>query len=250
MAGKMTILDRLAKSGRIQPGFKAYRQTPDKLLRLQEGMGVKDYVRIPQAGGEGWTSIPNRGLTPERQVYQLGLEDVRERKMAPIIDEQREAKRNMSALQEKFEEAYDTAREDMLEDWQYGVESSAPELEYGFDTDDLDVGSPNTDMRDYWPSDAEDPQRFADEAEDLNARLAEIDDRLDYARSPEYRMMLQTQSPRYRNYQRAMQQRAANKAMGHRLSRMWGDAYNRLRARGLSDEGARRYLGDYFGGRR
>lgn len=249
MAGKMTILDRLMKEGRIKPGFKAYRQTPDKLLRLQEGIGTKDYVRIPQAGGEGWTSVPNRGLTPERQVYQRGLDEVRERTMAPVYNEVKQSRGRLADLKSNFEDAYDEARNDMLEDWQSGIEDSAPDLEYGFDVDDLDVGSPNTDMRDYWPSDAESPEWFSEESEALRDRLWELGDQIEYSRSPEYRMRIQTQSPRYRNYQRAMEARAANKRMGHQLSRMWGDAYNRLRARGLSDAEARMYIRERFGGR-
>ena len=254
MAGKMTILDRLMKSGKLKPGvardlrvrgefFDPLQYTTQQRI-LMEGAPERAYMAVPDNGVGREIKI-----TPERQVYQRGLDEVRERTMAPVYNEVKQSRGRLADLQSDFEDAYDEARNDMLEDWQYGIEDSAPDLEYGFDVYDLDVGSPNTDMRDYWPSDAESPEWFSEESEALRDRLCELDDQIEYSRSPEYRMRIQTQSPRYRNYQRAMQQRAANKRMGHQLSRMWGDAYNRLRARGLSDAEARMFIRERFGGR-
>lgn len=246
MAGKTTILDRLMQEGKIVPKIG--------LAEVQKGF-VRDPLNFPVEThrvireSEGPRANRILSMTPEREVYQQGLESLRRQKMKPIREEEIDARERFEELQDDFNDAYSDAYESWQDDMNSSVPDEAPMLEYGFAPEDLDFPVPSTDLRNYWPPYAKHYDVFEREADDLRDELEAIDDRMDYARSPEYIQQLQTQTPRYRNYQRAMQQRAANKQIGHQLSRMWGDAYNRLRARGLSDAEARMFIRERFGGR-
>lgn len=254
MAGKMTILDRLMQSGKLKPGvardlrvrgefFDPLQYTTQQRI-LMQGAPERAYMAFPDNGVGREIKI-----TPEREVYQQGLESLRRKKMMPVREAERGVRKDFEDLQSDFEDAYSDAYESWQDELNSNVADQAPLLEYGFEPADLDFDTPRADLRDFWPGYQESPEWFESEAGSYNDRLEELGDQLEYMRSPEYRTVLQTQTPRYRNYQRAMQQRAANKRMGHQLSRMWGDAYQRLRARGLSDAEARMFIRERFGGR-
>lgn len=253
MAGKMTILDRLMQEGKISqfsPGRKLgisgeLRDPMSYPLEMRKAIKEK-YAdnKSPRTlhGNYQWVK-----MTPEREVYQQGLESLRRKKMNPVREAERGVRKDFEDLQSNFEDAYSDAYENWQDELNSNVADQAPLLEYGFEPADLDFDTPRADLRDFWPAYQESPEWFESEAGAYNDRLEELGDQLEYMRSPEYIQQLQTQTPRYRNYQRAMQQRAANKRMGHQLSRMWGDAYNRLRARGLSDAEARMFIRERFG---
>lgn len=246
MPGKMTILDRLMQQGKIKP-------------RPNETMWSRGDFRDPlnytfaqrQSIKAHPESFQRLDITPERMVYQEGLENIRERNIRPILSERTDKRGELSDVQKEFNRAAREAHAGMKDEYYDRLENYEPANIRGgvYDEEfEIDVPSSNN-LRDYWPDDYNSPDWYSDRGEKLDEELNIIEDRLDYAHSPEYLMQLQTQSPRFRNYQRAMQQRAANRRMGHQLGRMWGDAYNRLRTRGLSDAEARMYLHDYFGGR-
>lgn len=248
MAGKMTILDRLMKEGRIKP-------------RLDETMwshaDFRDPLNYTFAGRQHIKahpeSFPRLDITPERQVYQRGINALIDARKRPIQEKYENVSGELEDVQNEFEEAFDEAKEGLVEDIRSDMDYfEAPEIRYGFDTGyrgDLTPDLPERSLEDYWPARFKGPGWYNDRGYELGDLMDEYRGRLDYMKSPEYRMELQHQSPRYRKYQRAMEARAANRRMGHQLSRMWGDAYNRLRARGLSDDEARTYLHNYFGGR-
>lgn len=245
MAGKMTVLDRLAREGRIVPKMGT-REIQAGLtydpLSLPGAMQARDEFR--RAGMGRFAN-----MTPERQVYQQGLRSVRGAKIKPLRDAEMGVRKDLEGLQSDFEDAYSDAYESWQDELNSNVPDQAPILEYGFDSEDLNFGMPSSDLRDYWPSYSEKPEWFEDKVNAYNDKLEELGDELEYMRSPEYIQRLQTRSPRYRNYQRAMEARAANERMGHDLSRRYATAVRNLVRRGLSPEEADAYVRRYFGAR-
>lgn len=242
MAGKMTVLDRLMKEGRIKP-------------RLDETMwshaDFRDPLNYTFAGRQYIKAHPESfgrlDITPERVKYQRGIEAIQNRNRMKAQNQLDDFKSDKELLQDQWNDAIAEAKDAMVEDWRTGLDDrDFSEIDPYY----LEVGTPSTDLTDYWPDYGYiSPSEFGQRSERLDEDISEWEDIVGHRESPEYRMELQRQSPRYRNYQRAMETRTANRRMGHQLSRMWGDAYNRLRARGLSDAEARMYLHDYFGGR-
>lgn len=251
MAGKLTILDRLAKEGRIprnisgslSRGLKISGEFRDPLsypLRDRRYFGKPPHVARTE-----WIQ-----MTPERQVYQRGLQAIRDNELADVNDRYRTSEGMLTELQSDFEDSYDDAYAEMKEDLFTGRDE-APSLAEGFSPqDDLNIGSvKDVDLRDYWPPYARSPDEYASEAEDYVDQMKSSTGRAAYLESPEYLMELQSHSPRYHNYQRVMEQRAANKAVGRDLSRRYATAVRNLVRRGLSPEEADAYVRRYFGAR-
>lgn len=254
MAGKMTILDRLAREGKI-------KSPPARDLRFRgEFFDPLNYTTQQRISMEGapelaYMAIPQNGvgrdikLTPEREVYQRGLQAIRNKELADVDDRYNATESMLADLQSDFEESYNDAYEAMKGDL-FDGRDIAPLLNEGFDPrDDLNMGSlEDVNLRDYWPSYTRSPDEYASEAEDYVDQMKGFTRRAAYLESPEHWMELQSQSPRYRNYQRAMEQRAANKAVGRDLSRRYATAVRNLVRRGLSPEEADAYVRQYFGG--
>lgn len=251
MAGKMTILDRLRLSGKLKPGvardfrvrgefFDPLQYTTQQRI-LMQGAPERAYMAVPDNGVGREIKV-----TPERQVYQQGIEARMQPKRFKAEADKDRAYDEMDAYKEEWNEAIDDARQDMMQDWEDQLSRWGDDEPYEYN---LEVDPPSSNLRDYWPSYGREPDEIIadyDAAEDNYYAMRDANNRL---YRPEAWMQEQTQTPRYRNYQRAMEARAANKRMGHQLSRMWGDAYNRLRARGLSDAEARMFIRERFGGR-
>lgn len=241
MAGKMTILDRLMQEGKIVPKIG--------LTEVQKGF-VRDPLNFPVEThrvireSEGPRANRILSMTPERRIYQRGIEARLYPKKIAADSELDEANREVEELEDEWNTGVENAKEDMMEDWRSTLDY---EDFSDIDPDYLEVETPSTDLRDFW-SDRNPEEIYADYGQ-AQERADAAQDRYDYIYSPRAVMDEQMLTPRYRNYQRAMQQRAANKRMGHQLSRMWGDAYQRLRARGLSDAEARMFIRERFGGR-
>lgn len=246
MPGKLTILDRLAREGRIVPKIGT-REIQAGLtldpLSLPGAMLARDEFR--RAGMGRFAN-----MTPERQVYQRGLQAIRDNELAAVNDRYRTSEGMLTELQSDFEDSYDDAYAEMKEDLFTGRDE-APSLAEGFSPqDDLNIGIvKDVDLRDYWPPYARSPDEYASEAEDYVDQMKGFTGRAAYLESPEYLMELQSHSPRYHNYQRVMEQRAANKAVGRDLSRRYATAVRNLVRRGLSPEEADAYVRGYFGAR-
>lgn len=248
MAGKTTILDRLVLQGKIKP-------SPSRDLRVRgeffDPLNYTTQQRISMQGAPelAYMAIPQNGvgrdikLTPERQVYQRGLKNQFWKRENQLRQEQDEAMDRVDDLQQSYESDFNDARDRLAGDVSDEIQGWDPEEISPYDVNGYE--SPNYSLEDYW--EGEYP------LSEYNDLMAEADDKFNEAAGRfidwQHSGMreLQLNSPRYRNYQRAMQQRAANKRMGHQLSRMWGDAYQRLRARGLSDAEARMFIRERFG---
>lgn len=242
MPGKMTVLDRLIKEGKIS-------QSPFREMKLR-GEFTDPMIKAranQQLAGNKLIKLDPSWKTPERVKYQRGLEAIQNRNLMKAQDELSDLESDKELLETQWENAIDEAKNDMYEDWRYAIDSNDfSEI----DPDYLEVDEPSTDLSDYWPEYGYmSPREFGERAERLEEDISEWEDVVGHRESPEYRMELQRQSPRYRNYQRAMQQRAANMAMGRDLSRRYAIAYNNLLRHGLTPAEARMYMREYFGGR-
>ena len=237
MPGKMTVLDRLIKEGRIKKSpFGNAKYAVDELT----------FPSIREMDGKlvGGTA---RKMTPEREVYQKGIDARIASRHEPAMQKRADAYELKDQYKNEWRDAVEEAKSDMADDW-------ASTLDYQ-DFDEVnpdileDVKLPSSNLRDYWPSGARNPDEIYedfDAAQDAYHAAVNAERELF---TPRYRMQEQTMTPRYRNYQRAMQQRAANMAMGRDISRRYAIAYNNLLRRGLTPAEARMYMREYFGGR-
>ena len=236
MPGKMTVLDRLIKEGRIKKSpFGNAKYAVDELA----------FPSIREMDGKlvGGTA---RKMTPEREVYQRGIEARMQPKYVKADEDVNSAYDEMDAYKDEWSSAVDDAKEYMKEDWETMLDDQS------FDEPDpyyLSVDDPSTDLGEYWPGDARTPDEIYSDFDAAQGRYYAAKDVQRGLRRPEAWMQEQTMTPRYRNYQRAMQQRAANMAMGRDLSRRYAIAYNNLLRRGLTPAEARMYMREYFGGR-
>ena len=237
MPGKMTVLDRLIKEGRIKKSpFGNAKYAVDEL----------SFPSIREMDGKlvGGTA---RKMTPERQVYQQGIDA----RIAPRHEAAMQKRSDAYDLKDQYKEewydAVEEAKSDMADDWASTLDDQ------NFDKVDPDiledVEPPSNNLRDYWPSDARNPDEIYEDFDAAQDAYYAARDAERELFTPRYRMQEQTMTPRYRNYQRAMQQRAANMAMGRDLSRRYAIAYNNLLRRGLTPAEARMYMREYFGGR-
>ena len=237
MPGKMTVLDRLIKEGRIKKApFGNAKYAVDELsfpaIREMDGRLV---------GGTA------RKMTPEREVYQKGIEARLSPKLRKAEENVNETYENMDAFKDEWNDAVEQAKEDMLSDWQDKLEGAATDEPYSYS---LEVEPSSTNLRDYWPNyHYREPDEIIEDFDTAQDKYFSARDERNYLRGPGGWMQEQTMTPRYRNYQRAMQQRAANMAMGRDLSRRYAIAYNNLLRRGLTPAEARMYMREYFGGR-
>lgn len=246
MPGKMTVLDRLISEGRIKKAPFSVKKTSGEIrdpLNYPLNMR-KDFDKLRDAANVQWVK-----MTPERQVYQKGIDAQYGKKLNKFDEDLSDANYKLERLTEQYEDDFGEAQEALAEDMSDWARN---QLSYEY-TDPSEVADvvryemPKYDLSDYWEGEYSLPEyqeKFDDFNEAKNAAEEAFDDWRRYGRQ-----QLQTQSPRYRNYQRAMQQRAANMAMGRDLSRRYAIAYNNLLRRGLTPAEARMYMREYFGGR-
>lgn len=243
MPGKMTVLDRLISSGKIKKSPFGVKKTAAELrdpLNYPLDMR-KDFDRMKNAANTQWVK-----MTPERVVYQQGIEARMQPKYLKADEDVNSAYDEMDSYNDEWHDAIEEAKEGMRDDWESSLEYQS------FDdvgSNYLEVDVPQTDLREYWPGDARTPNEIHEDFDAAQGRYYAAKDVQRDLRRPEAWMQEQTMTPRYRNYQRAMQQRAANMAMGRDLSRRYAIAYNNLLRRGLTPAEARMYMREYFGGR-
>lgn len=213
-----TMLDRLAatfkSTGNTAPfrGMELRGKFNDPLnytirQRLSmEGAPERAYMAVPQNG------VGNQiKLTPEREVYQKGIDARLFPKMRKADELVNDRYDDMDLIKDEWTDAIDEAKESMREDWESGLDYQ------GFDDVDpyyLEVDAPTTDLREYWPSDRRTPEEIYDDYDAAQDAYYAAKDEQRRLRSPQARMLEQMLTPRYRNYQRAMRQRQENAQMG------------------------------------
>ena len=202
-----TMLDRIASmmkaSGRKKP--EIIEQTA---LRDPLGYTIEQRRTIGR----------NLDMTPARKRYQEGIDALIDARKRPIREKYEDVSGELEDVQNEFGEAFDEAKEGLVEDIRSDMDYfEAPEIRYGFDTGfrgDLAPDLLERSLEDYWPSRFKAPEWYNDRGYELGDLMDEYEGQLDYMDTPEYRMEVQHQSPRYRNYQRAMMQRAENARRG------------------------------------
>lgn len=204
-----TMLDRLAQT------FKSMgKPAPFREMKIRgEFTDPMIKARVnQQLAGNKLIKVDPSWRTPERVKYQRGLEAIQNRNLMKAQNELDDLNNDKEYLQSQWDDAVEEAKNDMYEDWRNSID------DYDFSNIDpysLEVAEPSTDLSDYWPEyDYMSPREFGERAERLDEDIAEWEDIVGHRESPEYRMELQRQSPRYRNYQRAMRQRQENAQMG------------------------------------
>lgn len=210
-----TMLDQLVKTFK-STGNKA----PFREMRIR-GEFTDPMIKAranQQLAGNKLIKLDPSWRAPERVKYQRGLDALIDARSRPIREKYEDVSGELEDVQNEFEEAFDEAKEDLVDDIGLGMRYfEAPEVRYGFDAEeggDLTPELFNSSLADYWPSRFKAPSWYSDRGSELGDLADEYEGRLDYMDSPEYRMELQRQTPRYRNYQRAMRQRQENAQMG------------------------------------
>lgn len=242
MPGKMTVLDRLIKEGRIS-------HSPFREMRLRgEFTDPMIKARVnQQLAGNKLIEVDPYWPVPERVKYQQGIDARINSRREAAMQKRSDAYDLKDQYEDEWRDAVKEAKSDMADDW-------ASTLDYQ-DFDEVnpdileDVELPSSNLRDYWPSGARNPDEIYEDFDAAQDAYYAARDAEEELFTPRYRQQEQTMTPRYRNYQRAMQQRAANMAMGRDLSRRYAIAYNNLLRRGLTPAEARMYMREYFGGR-
>lgn len=199
-----TMLDKLVDA------FKGGSQRKPEIIQATTIRDPLGYSMVQRRFGTVTGKLPS--MTPERRMYQEGVDEVNRADIRPLKEQSRRLNDDLEELQDDFNSAWDEAREDLINDINGEY---APELERQFDPDyEMTLDMPSGDIRDYWPSSTYSPDEFAAQANRIYDDMDVLDDKMDYMRTPEYRMQLQTRSPRYRRYQEAMQRRDINRRAG------------------------------------
>lgn len=205
-----TMLDKLAET------FKSMGKKKPEIIQETTIRDPLGYSMVQRRFGAASGKLPS--MKSERQMYQEGIKDIQDRKYDSRLDE-------LENMQNEYEDAFDEAKEMMIDDISSRLDerfvpdeirggiASLPEWpslaafnprRHYFVGDELAGES----LVDYWPYGGYDSPEYYDR------HGRELNEQLEYIDSPEYRMELQRQSPRYRNYQRAMRQREENARVG------------------------------------
>lgn len=200
-----TMLDKLVDA------FKGGSQRKPEIIQATTIRDPLGYSMVQRRFGTAAGKMPS--MKSERQSYQEGIKDIQDRKYDSKLDE-------LEVMQNEYEDAFDEAKDMMIDDISSRLEERfAPgEIRGGIGSSlaafkprgYFSIGDELADesLADYWPYGAYDSPEYYDR------RGREIDEQLEYIDSPEYRMELQRQSPRYRRYQEAMQRRDINRRAG------------------------------------
>ena len=196
-----TMLDKLVDV------FKSGSQRKPEIIQA-EAYGASD----PLYSSIQWKKTVKPSMTPERIKYQKGIDArlfPRMRKADELVSGRYDT---MDEFKDEWSNAVEEAKSDMADDW-------ASTLDYQ-DFDEVnpdileDVALPSNNLRDYWPSDARDPDEIYSDFDAAQDAYYAAKDEQRMLRSPQTRMMEQTMTPRYRRYQEAMQRRDINRRAG------------------------------------
>lgn len=203
-----TMLDQLAASfksmGKPAPfrEMKLHGEFTDPMIKARANQQL--------AGNKLIKLDPSWG-TPERVKYQRGIEArlYPKKVAADELLNQAHAARDM--IEDEWRDAIEDAKQSMKEDWESGLDYQSFD---DVDPNYLEVEAPSTDLGEYWPSYARSPEEIGEafgDATDAYWDAKEAQNRIYSTRGIMDEQML---TPRYRNYQRAMQQRQENARVG------------------------------------
>ena len=205
-----TMLDQLVKTfkstGNTAPfrEMKLYGEFTDPMVKARANQKLV---------GNKLIKVDPSMRTPERVKYQRGLEAIQNRNLMKAQNELDDLESDQALLQRQWDDAVKEAKDAMYDEWRNTLDYVN---HFGnIDPDDLRFDHLSTDLSDFWNEDEYmSPKEFEQRADRLDDDISEWEDIVEYRESPAYRMELQRQSPRYRNYQRAMRQRQENAQIG------------------------------------
>lgn len=198
-----TMLDRLAET------FKSMGNKKPEIIQETTFRDPLGYNMVQRRFGVKTGKMPS--MTPERQMYQEGIEARMQPKYLKADEDVGNAYDEMDAYKDEWSSAVDDAKEYMKEDWETGLDDQRFE---DVDPYYMEVDKPSTNLRDYWPDDARTPDEIYFDFDAAQDRYYAAKDVQRDLRRPEAWMQEQTMTPRYRNYQRAMRQREDNARVG------------------------------------
>lgn len=198
-----TMLDKLVDA------FKGGSQRKPEIIQATTIRDPLGYSMVQRRFGTATGKMPS--MKPERQTYQEGIELRMQPKYLKADEDVRNAYNEMDAYKDEWGSAVDDAKEYMKEDWETGLDDQRFE---DVDPYYMEVDAPSTNLRDYWPDDARTPDEIYSDFDAAQDRYYAAKDVQRDLRRPAAWMQEQTMTPRYRNYQRAMQQREDNARVG------------------------------------
>lgn len=188
----------------------------DQLASMMKASGGKKpaiiqatTVRDPLSGSIVGRKVTS--FTPERLKYQEGIDARLLPRMSKADELVNERYDDMNTFKDEWSEAVDEAKEYMRDDWEAGLDDQVFE---DVDPYSLEVDAPSMDLRDYWPDYKRTPEQIYEDYDAAQDAYYAAKDEQHMLRSPQARMLEQTMTPRYRNYQRAMMQREENARVG------------------------------------
>ena len=198
-----TLLDKLVDV------FKGGSQRKPEIIQATTIRDPLGYSMVQRRFGTATGKLPS--MTPERRIYQRGIEARLYPKKVAADELLDEANTNRDMIEDEWRDAIDEAKESMREDWESGLDYQTFE---DVDPNYLEVDAPNTDLGEYWPSSARSPEEIGeafDEATDAYWDAKEAQNRIYSTRGIMDEQLL---TPRYRRYQEAMQRRDINRRAG------------------------------------
>ena len=197
-----TMLDKLVDV------FKSGQRKPEiiQATTIRDPLG---YNMVQRRFGTAAGKMPS--MTPERQVYQRGIEARLYPKKVAADELFDEANSNREMIQDEWNDAIEDAKQSMKEDWESGLDYQAFE---DVDPYYLEVDAPSTNLEEYWPNSARTPQEIADEYNSATDAYYDAKDAQKRIYSTRGIMDEQMLTPRYRRYQQAMRQREENARVG------------------------------------
>lgn len=209
-----TMLDKLVDA------FKGGSQgTPFREMKIH-GEFTDPMVKArvnQQLAGNRLIKLDPSWRTPERVKYQKGIDALIDVRKKPLQEKYDDSMGELTDLQDEFENAFDEAKENYIEQVRDNMESMhTPDIRGGFDPSyDFDVNMGRESLESYWPDyDYKPVSYYNSRGAELGDMVSEYEGRLESMDEPAYRMAVQRQTPRYRRYQDAMQRRDINRRAG------------------------------------
>lgn len=199
-----TMLDKLVDV------FKGGSQRKPEIIQATTIRDPLGYSMVQRRFGTMSGKMPS--MTPQREVYQEGIDARLLPKMRKADELVNDRYDEMDVFKDEWSTAVEEAKSDMADDW-------ASTLDYQ-DFDEVnpeileDVAMPSNNLRDFWPDDARDPDEIYSDFDAAQDAYYAAKDEQRMLRSPRTRMLEQTMTPRYRRYQEAMQCRDINRRAG------------------------------------
>lgn len=198
-----TMLDKLVDA------FKGGSQHKPEIIQATTIRDPLGYSMVQRRFGTMAGKMPS--MTPERRIYQRGIEARLYPKKVAADELLDEANTNRDMIQDEWNDAIEDAKQSMKEDWESGLDYQAFE---DVDPNYLEVDAPSTDLGEYWPGYARTPEEIGesfDAATDAYWDAKEAQKRIYGTQGIMDEQLL---TPRYRRYRDAMQRRDINRRAG------------------------------------